>query len=93
MLARCWSPVDERFSGRVAPGGEPGGKYRRPGYRQRRSTSKCTRLDVQFLRLFRAVHDEAEARRGVLAHQLVDDAIGDDLIGDLDAQQPAASSG
>ena len=44
--------------------------------------------DVELLGFFRALHDEAEARRRVLAHQLVDHAIGDDLIGDVDAQQP-----
>src|SRR4030095_11524631 len=47
--------------------------------------------DVQFLSFFRALHDEPESRRRVLAHQLVDHPVGDDLIGDLDAEQPAGA--
>ena len=54
-----------------------------------RGLSPRNNLEIEFLRLFGAIHDEAEPRRCVLAHQLVDDAIGDDLIGDLDAQQPS----
>ena len=50
-------------------------------------------LDVELLGVFGAVHDEAEARRRVLAHQLVDHAIGDELIGDLHLQQPPRSAG
>src|SRR4051812_7685056 len=46
--------------------------------------------DVQLLGVLGAVHDETEAGGRVLAHQLVDDAIGDDLIGNLDPLQTAA---
>ena len=46
-------------------------------------------LDVQLLGFLGALHDEAEARRRILAHQLVDHAIGHDLIGDSDPQQAA----
>ena len=42
-------------------------------------------LHVQLFRLLRALHDELEPRGRILPHQLVDDAIGDDLIRDLDA--------
>src|SRR5690348_7306165 len=46
-------------------------------------------LDVQLVRLLGAIHDDAEPSGRVLPHQLVDHAIGNDLIGDLDALQPA----
>jgi hypothetical protein len=41
--------------------------------------------DVQFLGLVSALHDEAEPGGCILAHQLVDDAVGDDLVGHVDA--------
>jgi hypothetical protein len=41
---------------------------------------------IEFFSLFRAFHDEPEPRGCVLAHQLVDDAIGDDLVGYFDAE-------
>ena len=44
-----------------------------------------TLSEIEFFRVFRAFHDEAEPRRRILAHQLVDHAIGDELIGDLGA--------
>src|SRR5262245_66483485 len=53
----------------------------------RRSTFENMVLDVQLLRLFGPLHDELEPRGRILAHELVDHAIGDDLIGDLHAQQ------
>jgi hypothetical protein len=37
--------------------------------------------DVDLAGVFRPLHDEAEARRGILPHQLVDHAVGDELIG------------
>src|SRR4051812_27060409 len=48
-------------------------------------------LDVKFLGLVRTFHDEAEPRRRVLAHQLVDHAIGHQrvLVGDVHALQPS----
>src|SRR4051794_7407085 len=58
------------------------------------STSRAPRrrpaLDIQFLGLVGALHDEAEPRGRVLAHQLVDDAIGHEhvLFRHVDAQQP-----
>ena len=39
--------------------------------------------------LLGALHDEAKPRRRILAHQLVDDAIGHELILHVDAQQTA----
>ena len=44
-------------------------------------------LNVELLRFVGSFHDEAEACRCVLAHQLVDHPVGDDLIGHLDAKQ------
>ena len=40
----------------------------------------------------RVLHDEAEARRRVLAHQLVDHAIGLERVRDVDAEGPPATS-
>src|SRR5580765_9054427 len=48
-------------------------------------------LDVELLRIFGSLHDETEPGRGIFPHELVDHAVGDDLIGDVDAQQPARS--
>src|SRR6185503_21230198 len=50
-----------------------------------------SRLNVQLLRIFRSLHDETEPCRRVLAHQLVDDAIRDDLIRNLYAKQASCS--
>src|SRR5437773_320814 len=45
--------------------------------------------NVKLLRFVRPLHDEAEPRRRVLAHQLVDHAVGHDLIGHVHALQPS----
>src|ERR687897_817191 len=45
--------------------------------------------NVELDGFLRTLHDETEPCRGILAHQLVDDPVGDDLIGDVDAQQTA----
>src|SRR5687767_10524305 len=52
-------------------------------------TSDRSTLNVQLLRFFGALHDEPEAGRGILPHQLVDDTIGHDLVADLHAQEAA----
>jgi len=62
-------------------------------YGERPGSSGCPSgdgraLNVEFDRFFGPFHDEAEAGGRVLAHQFVDHAIGDDLIGDLDPEQP-----
>ena len=45
-----------------------------------RAPSRPCLSDIQLLRLFGALHDEAEPRRRILAHQLVDHTIGHELI-------------
>src|SRR5262249_8731471 len=52
------------------------------------SSTRDVALDVELLRVLCAFHDELEARARVLAHELVDAAIGHDLIVNLDAQEP-----
>src|SRR5262249_40680446 len=47
------------------------------------------RSDVQLLGFVSTVHDEVEARRRILAHQLVDDAVGFECVGDRDAEHAA----
>src|ERR1019366_8686471 len=54
----------------------------------RKRTKRRACLDVKFLSLVRPLHDEAEPGRCVLAHQLVDHPVGDELIGDVHAPQP-----
>ena len=44
-------------------------------------------LDVELFGLLGALHDEPKPRRRVLAHQLIDHPVGDELIGDLHAQE------
>ena len=51
------------------------GRRHRPA-RQRSASSSSPTARRRAPRLFGALHDEAEARRRVLAHQLVDDAVG-----------------
>ena len=50
-------------------------------------------LNVEFLRLLGPLHDEAEPCGGILPHQLVDHAIGDDLTRQSQLSTAAASSG
>src|SRR5262245_35272071 len=56
-----------------------------------KATTTDSRLNVKLLRIFRSLHDETEPCRRILPHQLVDDAIRDDLIGDLYPKQASRS--
>src|SRR3954453_17960080 len=47
-------------------------------------SSEASSLDVELLGFLRSVHDEPETRRCILTHELVNDAVGDDVIVDLD---------
>src|SRR6266542_7011038 len=46
-------------------------------------------LHVELLGFLRSIHDEPEPRRRIYPHQLVDHAVGNDVVEDLDAQQAA----
>src|SRR6185436_20836527 len=48
--------------------------------RRRPCVKESCGLHVEFLGFFCPLHDEAESRRGIFPHQLIDDAIGHDLI-------------
>src|SRR6476660_725288 len=55
------------------------------------SAAMRTTLNVKLLRIFRSLHDETEPCRCILSHEFVDDAIRDDLIRDLHAQEASCS--
>lgn len=47
--------------------------------------------NVKLFRFFRPLHDEPEPRRQILPHQLVEHAVRQDLIDDLDPEQTPRS--
>src|SRR5262245_32759602 len=55
------------------------------------ATATTSRLHVKLLRIFRSLHDETEPGRCIFPHQLVDNAIGHDLIRNFHPLQPSRS--